>query len=130
MVELLEIKKMESPIYHSRANGIAERAVQTWSVPVYGTTRDQNEKRLLAVKSRLREKNFTINGKKPNLKPASSVSFLAYSVSKEELAPDPNHVEKINNAKPPSNMKQLQSFVGLAKFYDRIIPDFATKKLP
>ena len=98
-------------------------------VLVYGTTKDQHEKRLLAAKSRLREKNFTINGKKSNSKPVSSVSFLGYSVSKEGIAPDPKHVEKTKNAKPPSNMKQLESFVGLAIFYGRMIPDFATKML-
>ena len=85
-------------------------------VLVYGTTKDQYEKRMLAVKSRLREKDFTINEKKSNSKPVSSVSFLGYSVSKEGIAPDPKHVEKIKNAKPPSNMKQLESFVGLAIF--------------
>ena len=51
-------------------------------------------------------------------------------VSKEGKAPDPKHVKKIKNAKPPSNMKQLEFFVGLAIFYVRMIPDFATKMLP
>ena len=99
-------------------------------VLVYGTTKYQYEKRMLAVKSRLREKNFTINEKKSNSKPVSSVSFLGYSVSKEGIAPDPKHVEKIKKAKPPSIMKQLESFVGLANYYGRVIPDFATKMLP
>ena len=101
-----------------------------YDVLIYGTTNDQYEKRMLAVKSRLREKNFIINEKKSISKPVSSVSFLGYSVSKEGIAPDPKHVEKIKNAKPPSNMKQLESFVGLANFYGRMIPDFATKLLP
>ena len=99
-------------------------------VLVYETTKDQYEKRMLAVNSRLREKNFFINEKKSNSKPVSSVSFLDYSVSKERITPDPKHVEKIKNANPPSNMKQLESFVGLASFYGRMIPDFATKMLP
>ena len=43
---------------------------------VFGTTQDQFDKRMLAVKSRLREKNFTINDKKSNLKPIVSASFL------------------------------------------------------
>ena len=97
---------------------------------VYGTTKDQYEKRMLAVKSRLREKNFTTNEKKSNSKSVSSLSFLGYSVSKEGIAPDPKHVEKIKNEEPPSNMKQLESFVGLANFSGRMIPDFATKMLP
>ena len=99
-------------------------------VLVYGTTKYQYEKRMRAVKSQLCEKNFTVNEKKSNSKPVSSVNFLGYSVSKEGIAPDPKHVEKMKNAKPPSHMKQLESFVGLANFYGRIIPDFATKMLP
>ena len=114
----------------STAKGIKGVVIFQDDVPVYGTTKDQYEKQMLAVKSRLREKNFTINEKKSNSKPVSSVSFLVYSVSKEGIAPNPKHVEKIKNAKPPSNMKQLVSFVGLPKFYGRMIPDFATKMLP
>ena len=114
----------------STLKGIKGVVIFQDDVLLYGTTKDQYEKRMLAVKSRQREKNFTINEKKSNSKPVSSVSFLGYSVSKEGIAPNPKHVEKIKNAKPPSNMKQLESFVGLANFYVRMIPDFATKMLP
>ena len=99
-------------------------------VLVYGDTKEQFDKRMLAVKSRLREKNFNINEKKSNSKPVDSVSFLGYSISKEGIAPDPKHVEKMKNAKAPTINKQLESFVGLANFYGRMIPDFARKMLP
>ena len=65
-----------------------------------------------------------------NSKPVDSVRLLGYSLSKEGIAPDPKHVEKLKNAKAPTNNKQLESFVGLAIFYGRMIPDFATKMLP
>ena len=111
----------------STLKGIKGVVIFQDDVLVYGTTKDQYEKRMLAVKSRLREKKFTINEKKSNSKPVSSVSFLGYYVLKEGIAPDPKHVEKIKNTQPPSNMKRLESFVGLANFYGRMIPDFATK---
>ena len=63
-------------------------------VLVYGTIKEQFDKRMLAVRSRLREKNFTTNEKKSISKPVDSVSFLVYSNSKEVIAPDPKHVEK------------------------------------
>ena len=72
----------------------------------------------------LMRKNLTQN------QPVDSVSFLGYTISKEGKTPDPKHVEKIKKAKAPTNNKQLESFVGLADFYGRMIPDFATKMLP
>ena len=48
-------------------------------VLVYGKTKDRYEKPMLAVRSRLREKSVTINEKKSNSKPVSSVSFLGNS---------------------------------------------------
>ena len=67
---------------------------------------------------------------KGSIRETNACSYLGYSVSKEGIAPNPKHVEKIKIGKPPSNMKQLESFVGLANFYGRMIPDFATKMLP
>ena len=134
MCRLPEGLKNSSSIFQncieSTLKGIKGVVIFQDGVLVYGTTKDQYAKRILAVKSRLREKNFTIHEKKSNSKPVSSVSFLGYSVSKEGIAPDPKHVEKIKNAKSPSNVKQLESFVGLANFYGRMMPDFATKMLP
>ena len=75
-------------------------------------------------------KTLLLMRKKSNSKPVDSVSFLGYSISKEGIAPDPKHVEEIKNAKAPNNNKQLEMFVGLANFYGRMIPDFATKMLP
>ena len=84
---------------------------------------------MLAVKNRLSEQNLTINDKKSNSKPVSSVRFLGYSFSKKGISTNSKHVEKIKNEKLPSNMKQLESFVGLADFSCRMIPDLATKML-
>ena len=76
----------------STLKGIKGVVIFQDDVLVYGTTKNQYEKQMVAVKSRLREKNFTINEKKSNSKPLSSVSFLGYSVSKEGIAPDLKHV--------------------------------------
>ena len=51
---------------------------------VYGTTKDQFDKRMLAVKNRLREINLNINEEKNNSKPVDRVSYLEYSITKEK----------------------------------------------
>ena len=134
MCRLPQILKYSSSIFQncieSTLKGIKGVVIFQDNVLVYGTTKDQYDKRMLEVKSRLREKIFTINEKKFNSKPVSGVSFLGYSVSNEGIAPNPKHVEKIENPKPPSNMKQLESFVGLANFYGRMKTYFAKKMLP
>ena len=95
---------------------------------VYRTTKEQFEKRMLAVKNRLREKNFTISERKSNSKPVDSVSFLRYSISKEGIAQDPKHIQKY--AKAPTTNKQLEYLVGRCIFYGKMSPDFATKCYP
>ena len=77
----------------STLKGIKGVVIFQDDVLVHGTTKEQFDKRMLAVKSRLREKNFTINETKSNSKPVESVSFLGYSISKEEIAPDPKNDE-------------------------------------
>ena len=99
-------------------------------VLVYRTTKEHSIKECLQSRVDYVRKNFTINEKKSNSKAVDSVSFLRYSISKEGIAPFPKHVEKIKNANAPTNNKQLESFVGLANFYGRMIPDLATKMLP
>ena len=114
----------------STLKGIKGVAIFQDNALVHSTAKEQFDKRMLAVQSRLREKNYTFNKKKFNSKPVDLISFLGYSISKQGIAPDSKHVEKIKNAKAPTNNKQLESFVGLAKFYGKMIPNFVTKMLP
>ena len=81
-------------------------------VLVYGTTKEQFDKRMLAVKSRLHEKNFTINEKQSNSKPVDSVSFLGYSISMEGMAPDPKPVEKIKMQKHQLTINSSSRLLG------------------
>ena len=53
----------------STLKGIKGVVIFQDDILVYGTTKVQNEKRMLAVRSQLPEKNFTINEKKSNSKP-------------------------------------------------------------
>ena len=78
----------------STLKGIKGVVIFQDDVLVYGTTKEQFVKRVLAVRNRLRQKNFTFNEKKFNSKPIDSVSVLTYSISKEDIAPDPKHVGK------------------------------------
>ena len=122
--------KNSSSIFHycieSTLKGIKGVVSFQDHVLVYGTTKEQFDKRMLAVK---REKNYTINEKKSNSKPVDSVSFLGYSISKDGIAPDPKHV-KVKNAKASTNNKQHELFFWLVIFYGRMVPDFETKMLP
>ena len=96
----------------STLKGIKGVVIFQDDVLVYGKIKQQFDKRMLAVKGRLREKNFNINEKKSNSKPVDSVSFLGYSISNEGIVPDPKNFEKIKNAKAPTNNKQLESLLG------------------
>ena len=53
-------------------------------VLMYGTTKEQFDKRMLAVKSRLREKNFTINEKKSNSYQSIALGFWDTPIQRRE----------------------------------------------
>ena len=77
----------------STLKGTEDAVIFQDDVFVYGTTKEQFDKRMLAVKSQLREKNFTNDEKKSNSKPVDSVRFSGYSISQEGIAPDHKHAE-------------------------------------
>ena len=68
----------------STLKGIKSVVIFQEDVLVYGTTKKQFDKRMLAVKSRLREKNLTFKKKKSNSKPVDRVSFWDTPFRREE----------------------------------------------
>ena len=64
------------------------------------------------------------------MKFSETISFLGHEVSAAGIAPDSKHVERIKEAKPPTNRQEVESFVGLVNYFGRMIPNFASKLQP
>ena len=72
----------------------------------------------------LQDNGLTINPAKCTFA-ASSLKFLGHMVSEDGLVPLPRHVGAIQDFPPPSDLKQLQQFLGLINFYRRFLPSIA-----
>ena len=51
-----------------------------------------------------------------------SLEFLGYRLDAEGITPLPERVEAIKDVKPPTNVKELQRFLGMVNYYRRFIP--------
>jgi hypothetical protein len=55
----------------------------------------------------------------------NSVKFLGHAISKDGISVDPSKVQEVMDWKPPKSVHQICSFLGLAGYYRRFIPDFS-----
>ncbi|KAL8604923.1 hypothetical protein ACOMHN_028551 [Nucella lapillus] len=58
------------------------------------------------------------------------IPFLGFVVKQGRVTPEDDKVGRIKDAKPPSTKKELRAFLGLAGYYRKFVPDFATIALP
>ena len=60
----------------------------------------------------------------------SSLKFLGHIVSSDGIAADPDKVATIRDWPVPKNLKELQSFLGLANFFRRFVQGYSTLTAP
>ena len=60
----------------------------------------------------------------------NEMSFLGHIVSKERIRVDPKEIEVVVEWKPPRNVTEVRSFLGLAGYYRRFVKGFSMTATP
>ena len=58
------------------------------------------------------------------------VAFLGHVISAEDISVDPQKIEAIMNWKPPTNVSEVHSFLGLAGYYRKFVERFSKIATP
>ncbi|MEW8544975.1 MAG: reverse transcriptase domain-containing protein [Candidatus Thiodiazotropha sp.] len=92
---------------------------------VYSKTFEEHLENLRVVLERLKKSNLKLNPKKCNLL-CNKVAFLGHEVSEQGISTDPAKIEAVKDWPQPNTATEVRQFVGLASYYRKFIPNFAT----
>ncbi|KAI8506729.1 hypothetical protein Bbelb_151700 [Branchiostoma belcheri] len=96
---------------------------------VFTPTFDEHLHTLQEVFTRLRQAGLKLHPAKCRFA-QKEVTFLGHVVSRRGVAPDPDNIAKVQGWPTPSNQTDIRSFLGLASFYRKFVPAFATVAEP
>jgi hypothetical protein len=91
---------------------------------VYSKNEDEHNMHLHIVLQRLRDHRLYAKFSKCDFW-LREIKFLGHTISQDGIAVDPEKVQEVMDWKPPTTVRQIRSFLGLAGYYRRFIPDFS-----
>jgi hypothetical protein len=91
---------------------------------IYSKSEAEHAKHLRIVLQRLRDHKLYAKFSKCEFW-LDSVKFLGHTISKDDISVDPSKVQEVMDWKPPKSVHQIRSFLGLAGYYRRFIPDLS-----
>ncbi|XP_062557465.1 uncharacterized protein K02A2.6-like [Armigeres subalbatus] len=95
-------------------------------VLVFGATKQEHDRNLEAVQSRLKDHNVQVNAKKC-VYGSQSVKFVGFELTNEGWRIEQEKINAIKLFKPPTSCAEVKSFLGLITFVDKFLIDRATK---
>jgi hypothetical protein len=96
---------------------------------VHTDTHEKHLQVLDQVLSKLHKNHLKINLEKCVFG-NKEVSYLGFTLTPEGIKPGENKLKAIKDAKPPTDIKTMQSFIGLCNFFQTHIKDFALIAAP
>jgi hypothetical protein len=91
---------------------------------IYSRSKEEHEEHLRIVLQLLRDHQLYVKFSKCEFY-IKEVPFLGHVVSPEGIAVDPSKVKEVLEWKLPTMVSEVRSFLGLADYYRRFIPNFS-----
>jgi hypothetical protein len=95
-----------------------------YDILVYSKNEDEHTDHLHIVLQRLRDHHLYAKLSKCDFW-LREIKFLGHTISQDGISVDAEKVQEVMDWKPPTTMRQIQSFLGLVGYYRRFIPDFS-----
>jgi hypothetical protein len=96
---------------------------------IHAPTQELHDKRLQQVLQRCREVGLKLNKAKSQIR-KNSVTFLGHELTGEGLRPMRNKVQAVLDMRIPSNIADVQRFLGFITYLGKFCPNLAAKSEP